>query len=340
MKTRNLGYGVLRIFIVFCFITLMVTAWKIGEVEGKTVIRLAHHHPIKAYPHKWSLDFKDLVAKKTKGAIEVQIFPAGQLGKERENINGVNMHTVDMTFATPGFLDLYYPGAAITVLPFLYDDYTHAERCFGKEGKAGKLVAEEVLRKSNVRILGYNFAGFRVMFFRDKVVEKLEDFKGLKMRSPENDVWLNMFRLLGAKPTPITWGEVYTSVQTGVVAGMDAGVLGAYENRFYEIAKHMTLTYHMLTFMSPMINKNTYSKLSADLQKVVSDAAEEATMDFNKQSASKNEWALAEMKKAGVQVHNINREPLIKATYPMIEAFIKKTNTKNLYELIIKERKK
>ena len=95
------------------------------EAGAKTVIRLAHHHPIKAYPHQWALDFKDIVEKNSKGEIEVQIFPASQLGQERENIHGVNMHTVDMTFATPAFLDEVYPGAAITTLPFLFDDYAH-----------------------------------------------------------------------------------------------------------------------------------------------------------------------------------------------------------------------
>jgi len=340
MKTKRLEGYFHKVLIICCSITLMIFAWNLGDAEGKTIIRLAHHHPIKAYPHKWSLDFKELAEKKSKGGLEIQVFPAGQLGNERENINGVNMQTVDMTFATPAFLDLYYPGSAITTLPFLFDDYWHVDRSFGKEGKAGRLVTEEILKKSNVRILAYNFAGFRCMYFRDKVVEKLEDFKGLKIRSPENDVWLNMFRHLGARPTPITWGEVYTSVQTGVVEGMDAGVLGAYENRFFEIAKHMTLTYHMLTFMSPMINKGLFSKLAPELQKALAEAAMETTEKFNKESEEKNEWAMEQMKKAGVQIHKIDREPLIKATYPMIEAFIKKTNTKNLYDLIIADRKK
>ncbi len=338
MKVRTFYVYLAKFFFIFCAVALTSIAWNLDDAEGKTIIRLAHHHPIKAYPHKWALNFKDFVEKESKGEIEVQIFPAGQLGEERENIHAVNMHTVDMTFAGPGFLDQYYPGAGILILPFVYDDYAHLARAFGRNGKAGKLIIEEALKRSNVRILGYCFAGFRCMYFREKAVTKLEDFEGLKMRSPENDIWLNMFRLLGSKPTPITWGEVYTSMQTGVVDGMDASLLGFYQNRMYEVAKHGALTYHMMTFMGPMINKKLYADLSPKFQEIVSEAAWKATEKFNKGAEEQNEWALGQMKKEGMQIHKIDREPLIKAVSPMIDAFAKKTDSQKLYDFIIAER--
>ena len=340
MTRKKSVINLARTLFIISVMLMLITAWAPGVAESKTAIRFAHHHPVKAYPHQWAVDFKTMVEKDTKGAVEVQVFPAGQLGKERENVNGCNMGTIDMTFSGPPFLDHWYPAAGMTMLPFLIDNHEHAERAFGMDGKAGKLITEEVLKKSNIRTLGYVFAGFRCMYFRSKVVTKIEDFKGLKMRSPEHEIWLNMFRYLGAKPTPISWGEVYTAVQTGVVDGMDGSILGSYQNRFYEVAKQMSLTNHMLSIMSPYINKNFYAKLKPEFQKIVSDSAAKASRNFNQKSVKLNQWAKGEMIKEGVKIHNIDREPMIKAVLPMIDEFIKKTNARPLYEQIIGYRKK
>lgn len=338
MKVNMLG----KILLVFCVMLLIVAGWKPVEVEGKIVIRISHHQSAKASPPQiFCLDFKEIVEKRSKGAIEVQIFPAGQLGQEKENINGVHMGTIEMCYAGSPLADQYYAGAAISYLPFLFNDSAHFKRSFGKNGKAAQILNEEMAKRSNIRLLSHIAVGYKKMMLRKKPLTGVEDLKGLKMRSPENEWYIKMYRSLGARPTPISFGEVYTALQTGVVDGLCSTLQGCYKNRIHEVAKYMAATDHVLILMGPMINKKFYSGLSPEFQKIVSEASQEATDKFHRMAEAADAKALEQMKKEGLQFNEkIDKAAFRKATVHIHEEFVQKTKARNLYDIVVAEGKK
>jgi len=185
----------------------------------KVVIKLGHHHTVGSQVDNFAKKFAELVAQKTNGQAEVQIFPAAQLGQEAEAVEGIHLGTLQMTIGSSPFLDKYSREQGIEQLPFIFDDWDHAQRCM--KGPVAAELAKRLEQKSNVKALGWMSIGWRHMLFRDKVVDTLEGMKGLKMRSPQTDIYVKMFEALGSKPTTITWGEAYTALQTGVVDGME-----------------------------------------------------------------------------------------------------------------------
>ena len=197
---------------------LLGSGWVLGA--EKVVIKLAHHHVPHGIVDQAANKFKEVITAKSGGAIEVQVFPAGQLGQEMEEIDGVHMGTIDMAFVSPSFMDKkYHPVMGLDALPYLFTSWKHADQTLN--GPVGERCTDFMLKKSSIHILRYLLIGFRDMLFVQKKIETVEQMRGLKMRSPEAWAWIRMYELLGARPTPITWGEVYSGLQTKIVDGMD-----------------------------------------------------------------------------------------------------------------------
>src|SRR5207244_114226 len=131
-------------------------------------------------------------------------------------------------------------------------------------------------KDTGTQVLGYIHLGFRDMLFRGAAIRDAAAIKGLKMRSPEAALWVRMFELMGARPTPVTWGEVYTAMQTGVADGLESPIMAALDMKFNEVTKSVVQTKHMFAPMAIVINKARYQRFSPELQKALSDSGAEA----------------------------------------------------------------
>jgi len=197
------------------FVLLLVLGFTVGMgsmawAQPKLVVKFGHHHAVASSMDKYANKFGELVKAKSNGEIEVRVFPGAQLGQEGEAGDGVHMGTLQTTISSSTFFNKYLPEMGFDYLPYLWDNREHIEKVV--KGPIMEEVNQRLLAKSNVRNLGWMQIGFRHMLFKNKEVKKLEDIKGLKMRAPQSYWFIEMFRLLGAKPTAITWGEVYTAL--------------------------------------------------------------------------------------------------------------------------------
>ncbi|MBI2113962.1 MAG: TRAP transporter substrate-binding protein [candidate division NC10 bacterium] len=221
--------------IVGMVLILWIGGWAVaGE---KVVIKLGHHHAPGGVVDQTANKFKDVIRAKSGGTIEVQVFPGAQLGQEMEAIDGVHLGTVDMSIVSPSLMGKYHPAMGLDALPYLFDDWKHVDRALN--GPVGAKMAELMLKRSNIRILRFLHLGFRDMLFVEKKIESADQMRGLKMRSPEAWAWIRMYELLGSKPTPITWGEVYSALQTKVVEGVDAPPQMFLDMKFFEVSDHI-----------------------------------------------------------------------------------------------------
>src|SRR5699024_1747319 len=189
------------------------------------------------------------------------VYSGGQLGEEGELIDGVNDGTVDASIVSPGLMDDYSDLFGIETMPYVFDDWDHADKVLN--GEVGEIMKDDLLENSNIRLLGYLHFGFRNLLTTEgNEVKSVEDMEGLDVRSPESWVWTQMFKEWGANPTPVTLGEAYSSVQTGVVDGLENPASVNTDNKYYEVTDNLTLTEHMFGTINFVINNDTYESLS------------------------------------------------------------------------------
>lgn len=270
-------------------------------VAQAEVLRLAHHHAVGGAVDKAANKFAELVAEKTDGRIEVRVFPGAQLGQEREAYDLVNQGAVDVSITSTAILENVYPPMAVTSLPFGFQSWEHARALY--KGEFGQALAAGVRENSDTLILAYLHLGFRDLLFVDDAPTSLSEISGMRMRSPENTVWLRMFELMGTNPTPVTWGEVYSAMQTGIAQGLDSPPATAIDMKFNEVTKSLLRTNHMFGSMVFAMNESKFNALAPEDQQLVLEAAVEAA-DYSDLEVAKpdEEKAYDRLTQLGVQV--------------------------------------
>jgi tripartite ATP-independent transporter DctP family solute receptor len=198
------------------FLGLVVTSFIISGTVGISLsapitLKLAHVVYASAPYHTGAKELAKLVEQKTRGQVKIEIFPGGQLGKgKRECIEGLQIGTIDLVATSTGPVGGFAPQMLVVDLPFLFRDNPHVDKVL--DGPVG----EELLKglsKAGMKGVAFWENGFRNLTNNKRAVNKPEDVKGEKLRTMENEVHLDAFRALGVDPTPMAWGEVYTSLQ-------------------------------------------------------------------------------------------------------------------------------
>jgi len=298
----------------------------------KIVLKLAHHTALDSAYDVAIKHFGKLVSDRTNGNLTIDVYPAAQLGGERDVLEGLKMGTIDMTLNTSALIMNLTPEFGLLDLPFLFEDYKSARASL--DGPGGKILADKLLSQHGIRMLaGWN-SGFRIMLTTNKPIEKLEDFKGRKMRAPETPVYIDMFRSLGANPTPIPYGEVYTSLQLGVVEGVEVAPEPMYTSKFHEVGKYLVRTNHIFSAICPLINEAKYQSLPQSYKDAINVSMKEAT-DYEWDLFIKsNDKALKAMIDFGCKLNEIDRNSLREACKPMHEKYEKQYNATELLKLL------
>lgn len=314
--------GFVKRFVSGAAIAAMVVVG--GAANAAEIIRMGHHHAVGGMIDNTAKKFAELVSAKTNGEVEVRIFPGAQLGQERELFDLLNNNGVDACITSLGHMDRYYSPMAVTSFPFAFRSWQHARNAL--TGEFGGMLKDGLKKNSNAQIVGWLEVGFRDLLFRGEPVTELAGMKGLEMRSPENFVWIRMYELMGAKPTPITWGEIYVSMQTGVLRGLDTPAFAAVDMKFNEVTNAMVTTNHMFAAMGIVVNKNRLAKLSPAHQKAIEEAGFEAGMWINDTVLRPGaDTAYGKLKELGVKVvAPSNPDEWAQAMRPLWDELMKK----------------
>lgn len=236
-------------------------------------IKLAHQDSPDIYSSRraaGSAVFKQLVETETGGAVEVKVFPAGQLGGERELTEAVKLGTLQMAY-TSAALSNFFKEAQVFDIPYLFPSYSVAWRVL--DGWFGKELAEECLKKIGVRVLALGQIGFRNFTNSVRPIKTPADLKGLKFRVMESPVYISLVKSLGAAPTPIPWPETYTALQQRVADGQENPVTSIKFAKLYEVQKYLTLDGHTYTVCFMLINEKFFQSLPKDTQEIIKSVA-------------------------------------------------------------------
>jgi len=265
--------------------------------------------------------FKNAVEKNSNGRIRVDLYLGSALGGERELLEMVQQGTADVTLVSNATYSIFDPKWAILDMPYFFVSKEDTYRFL--DGEGGKLLAESMLKKG-IRVLAFGDGGFRQVSNNKREVAKLEDLKGLKIRVAETPALMEWFRLVGAGPTVLAFPELYPAMQQGVVDGQENGMVAGNLMKFGEVQKFWTDTNHALNFAPIGISEIVWKKLPPDLQKVVADAAVEATNAGRKAISEYEAKAIKDLQAAGVKVTLLSdkeRERFVASAKPVYAKF-------------------
>ncbi len=275
----------------------LALALSAGVSAAEFTIRAASHYNADTAIGFGMKTFKRLVEEYTNGRVEVELFLNAELGGEREHVEMVKNGAIEMTSTGLSGVGLYVSGLEVLELPYLYKDVDSLVRI------TSALIPsmQKMLNEKGFHSVGFIYNGPRSTI-ATRPLRTLEDFKNLKIRVPEAPLYVGWAKTMGAKPTPVPWPEIYTSLQTGLVEATEAAADGIYSSRFYEVAKYFTKTEHIYFAQYLVFNTKYFNALPADIQEAVMQAGH----DMGPLQAQENkrvvDKALAALKKNGTEI--------------------------------------
>ena len=293
--------------------------------------RAAHYFKEDHPWHKGLAFFAKRVDEASNGRVKIEIFNGGMLGSEAQTLQFVKDGSLDFVVADPSAGSPFAKELDFFALPFLFRDYAHWQAAL--DGEPGQNYARLIESKTGIKILGYWGGSSRNVLSTKKPVTSIDDMKGFRLRLVSSPLKVNVWKAVGAVPTPIAYMETYLAMKSGVVDGMENESVSVRDMKFYEPAPYIARTEHEFTVRPLFMAKKTFDRLPADLQQVVLKAAQEATVIERKEEVEANRAADAEMEgKLKVKFNTVDKEPFKAATKPVIADFAK---SMGLAELLI-----
>ncbi len=271
-------------------------------------LKLGHVAPTDEPYHKAAEKFAELVNKNTGGEVQVQIFPNSLLGGQRELLEGLQLGSVDITLTTAAVLSSFLPKTMVIELPFMFRDREHVYKVvdgpLAKEIYAGD-------EQKKMKIIDTWENGFRNITNNVRPIEKPEDMKGVKIRVMENKMYIEMFKALGASPTPMARGELFSGLQTKVIDGQENPLGQIYTSRFYEVQKYATLSGHTYSPEVVVFSLATWKKIPAKHQEVILKASAEARQYNRELSAKMDQEFVGKLKEKGMTVTALTAQQIV-----------------------------
>jgi len=243
--------------------------------------------------------FADQLAAKSGGKMTARVFTSGSLGNDISMTSALRGGTLEMTIPDSSTLVSLIKPFGVLNLPLTFNNEKEADAVL--DGPFGQKLLATLPDKGLIG-LGFWENGFRHVTNSRRPVLRAEDLAGLKLRVIQSPLFLDTFNTLGANATPMPFTELYTAMEQAAVDGQENPAATIIASKFYEVQKHMVLSRHMYSAWVLLLSKKTWDGLSADERKIVQDAARDATLYERKTIRAFSETALADLKKAGMQV--------------------------------------
>jgi tripartite ATP-independent transporter DctP family solute receptor len=251
--------------------------------------------------------FTELVNERAKGELTINYIEGEQLGSDVQVIEQVMAGAVQFYGDDLSWYANWVKDYAILGWGFTFHSPNHMQSFF--DGDAYEAMAAKLINEQGVRVLAQAPIQPR-MTFSNKLIDSADDFNGLKMRVPEIKTYLELWETLGARPTRLAWGEVFLGLKTGVVEAAEGPVSAAYAAKFHEAAPFVIRTDHILTATHILVSESFFQSLSPELQKVVSDAAVQATQWAREQAEKETDEMVSKMVAEGAKVTEIDLGPV------------------------------
>ena len=295
------------------------------------VIKLGHVLPTNEPIHQANERMAQRIKEKTKGRVEIQVFPASQIGSNRDTYEQARMGAPVICHIDPGYAaELGDLDIAIMNGPFLFESWDQAKKVL-----TSPLVAamnENLRKKGNIRVLSWGYYFGQRHIISDRGYRTPEEIKNKKVRVPPNVMWVETFKAMGAVPTPLQWAEVYQGLAQGVVDAAEAPLSTLLGSKLHEVKKVITLTGHFKAVVGLAIGEQYFQSLPKDIQQLLVDEAEENGRWVSPITIQKEDEFKQALAKGGVTFVQADTEAYRNATLATYKAFPKWTP--GLYERV------
>jgi len=319
----------LRHIVSFLVVISLAVFGVAAPAVGQQTVRLGHLFPTTHFEHQGLAKLAEMIGQKTGGKLKVEVFPASQLGSEKEQTEQVRSGALHI-HSSGGSIQQYVPELQLIGLPGLWKSHDHVLRVMASE--VGKQIIEMAEKKNvGIKVLTFSTTGERYYVGRKKPAEQTADFAGIKIRVDTQPASAAIWRALNANPVPIAFAEVYSSLQTGVIDAAENPPCGILAMKFYEQAKYITPTAHQLTLMAIQVNQKWYDGLPADVRGQVKTAVDE-WLPLRYQMAKEAEsGCMSKMKELGAEIHTLKDPDKFRAALtPIQKEFGDKYNLNDL----------
>ena len=300
------------------------------ERDHVTVLKLAHGLDPSHSVHMGMVYMADRVYEKSEGQMRIDVYPSGQLGSERENLEMLQIGSLAITKVSAAAMEGFAPSYRVLGLPYIFVSREHSQRVF--DGPVGREILQDG-EKFWLRGLTFYDAGSRSFYTKDRPIDHPDDLRGLKIRVMPSISAVNMVRAFGGSPTPISWGELYTALQGGVVDGAENNPPSFFLSHHYEVCRYYSLNEHTTIPDVLLVGTKIWDRLTPREQQWLQEAADESAVVQRELWIESEQHSLEMVKAAGVQVSYPDKQPFIDMVQPLYEAY---KQDERLYDLIKK----
>jgi len=276
--------------------TLLFTACDSKKADGTFKLTFGHIANDDNTWHKAAMKFKELVEERSKGKITVEVHGKSSIGKEMELIRGIQLGTADMTI-TGESLQNWAPKAALMAIPYAFESSEQMRAAAG--GAVGKEICDEITKETGLVPIAWFERGPRHLT-TNRPIKTPADLNGLKIRVPNVPIFVKVWEALGAKPTPMAFSEVFTSLQQNTIEAQENPLSLIDSASFCEVQKNVNLTAHVRSWIYVVIGKKKLESMPEDLQKIVMDCAKEMQEYENKLFIEEEKQLRTKLEKAGM----------------------------------------
>jgi tripartite ATP-independent transporter DctP family solute receptor len=299
-----------RAFLTGAGAAALAAGCRSGAGRGPLVLRLSHSMASGTTAlHVFGDTFRTLAEEATGGAVTIRVFASGTLGQEREVVQQLQEGLVDFMVSGTAIWGSVAPRLQVFDFPFMWRDWGHVHRIV--DGAVGREAADYLERSVRMRPLAWGDSfGFRQVITRSRDVTETSQLAGLKIRTIQSPIYVKAVELMGASPTPMAFGEVYTSLQTGVIDGYEHDASTTLQQRFYEIAGFMARTRHIAGVIGLWASAVTLTRLPAEIRAALEGAAREAARRQRAMGPDEDTAATAQLTKNGMTIRDIDGRAL------------------------------
>ena len=300
----------------------------VNASAAEMVLRSSDTHP-DGYPTVEAVKYMGkLLEEKTNGRLKIEVFHSKQLGEEKDTIEQTQFGVIDLNRISLGPFNNIIEETKVPSLPYIFRSVEHMHKVM--DGPIGQEILDAFRKHKLVGLCFYD-GGARSFYNSQKPITKKEDLAGMKFRVMQSDLFVAMVDALGGNATPTPYGEVYSSIQTGVIDGAENNWPSFESSGHYEVAGYYTLDQHLIVPEVLVMAESTWNKLSKEDQEAVVAAAKASVPYMREQWVAREAASEKKVREAGVKVvSDIDKTPFIEAMKPVYEQFVTTPKLKDL----------
>ena len=301
-----------------------------SAAHAKTTVLTAADVHVDRYPTVEAVRWMgQRLARETGGRLDVRVYHSGQLGRETDTVNLARFGVLDITRVNMAALNNAFPSTRILSLPYVFDSVEHMRRSL--DGEIGREILGHFEARGLVGLAFYD-SGARCFYNVRHPVAEPADLHGLKLRVPPSDIFIALVRALGANPTPLSYGEVYSSLQTHLIDGAENNWRTFHSSRQFEVARHWSQSEHSYSPEALLMSRRRFDGFSWDDQELIRAAATQSVPYMRELWDRAEAESRAAVIAAGVQVTEVDRAAFHRAAEPVLKTYLSDPELQRLYE--------